>query len=275
MAILVLLGYLLILLLLIKWNFYIALGFIALTSIVFKLYFPNIKGYIGEQRINKLLRKLGDDYKVFTDVYVKLHNGETTQIDHVVLSTFGIFVIETKNYAGWIFGSEKQKNWTQVIYKNKSSFYNPILQNKKHIRGLKEFLNLDENFHSIIVFSNEVTFKFKEDFIEAEVVKNKQLLKTIKKYNVDKIPLAQLNEAEKKLQLLVQENKRNKSQIKKTHIKQIKAKEITAIKKKETAKKQDKVCMKCGQSMFVKKGKYGAFYGCSSYPTCTYTEKLS
>ena len=251
---LIFLGYLLVFLLLMNWNVYVGIGFIIITSTVFKMYLPNIKGYIGEKRINKMLQKLGEDYKVFHDIYVKKHDGNTTQIDHVVLSKFGVFVIETKNFSGWIFGNEQQKNWTQVIYKNKSSFYNPILQNKIHIRALKEFLNLDQNFHSIIVFSNDVTFKFKETFFEAEVIKNRQLIRTIKQYDERKFSIEQLNEAEKKLQALLQANKDNKSEIKNNHIKQIKAKEKPMIKKKETSKKQDQVCVKCGQSMVIKKG---------------------
>ena len=62
------------------------------------------------------------------------------QIDHVVVSRKGIFVLETKNYTGWIFGNENSQNWTQVIYKRKEKFYNPIWQNFDHIQALKEFL---------------------------------------------------------------------------------------------------------------------------------------
>ena len=95
---LIFLGYLLVFLLLMNWNVYVGIGFILITSTLIKMYLPNIKGYIGEKRIHKMLQKLGEDYKVFHDIYVKKHDGNTTQIDHVVLSKFGVFVIETKNY---------------------------------------------------------------------------------------------------------------------------------------------------------------------------------
>lgn len=73
-----------------------------------------------------MLRKLGDEYLIYHDFYVEKKDGKTAHIDHVVLSKYGIFVIETKNYKGWIFGNETQKNWMQVIYKKKTRFYNPI-----------------------------------------------------------------------------------------------------------------------------------------------------
>ena len=62
------------------------------------------------------------------------------QIDHVVVSIYGIFVIETKNYSGWIFGDENSQYWAQVIYKTKNRFYNPILQNRGHIKALQGLL---------------------------------------------------------------------------------------------------------------------------------------
>lgn len=60
----------------------------------------------------------------------------TTQIDHIVVSIHGIFVIETKNYKGWIYGNSNNEYWTQNIYGNKYSLYNPLLQNKNHIKSL-------------------------------------------------------------------------------------------------------------------------------------------
>lgn len=88
--------------------------------------------------------------------------GATTQIDHLLLSPFGVFVIETKNYKGWIFGSERQKQWTQKIYKKSFKFQNPIHQNYKHMKVLELVLSdiVDkDNMHSVIVFMPEAVFK--------------------------------------------------------------------------------------------------------------------
>ena len=78
----------------------------------------------------------------------------------VLLSPFGIFVIETKNMKGWIFGSEKQKTWTQKIYRHSSKFMNPLHQNYKHILALGQCLNLPkESLISLVVFAGDAEFK--------------------------------------------------------------------------------------------------------------------
>lgn len=264
-VLLLLLVYLALLFILVSWNVYIALAYIFISSILMKAFLPTIKGYIGEKRVNKILHKLGDGYYIYDDLYVTKDDSTTSQIDHVVLCKYGVFVIETKNYVGWIFGTEQQKNWTQVIYKNKSRFYNPIIQNKAHMKALKRFLNMEDNFFSIIVFSDEATFKFDTNFIEAIVIKNTQLLKTIRQFREEHISSKQLKLAQQKLDSLVIADRKVKRQIKHNHVKQLKAapiKEVTNIE-----------CPKCGSKMKLKKGKYGEFYGCTSYPSCRYTKK--
>ena len=212
--------YIVIFLLLASWNASIAIAFAFVTSILFRIYLPTIKGYIGEKRVNQVLRKLGDEYLIYHDLYVEKKDGKTAQVDHVVLSKYGIFVIETKNYKGWIFGNETQKNWTQVIYKKKTRFYNPILQNQTHIRALKAYLNMNVSFYSMIVFSNEATLKFENNFLEAKVIKNNQLLKALRKFNTPQIPQQQLNEIQQKMNTLIISDKKLKLKIKKNHIQQ-------------------------------------------------------
>ena len=63
-----------------------------------------------------------------------------TQIDHVVVCHFGIFCVETKNSVGWIFGSAHQQYWTQVNFKRKDRFYNPLRQNYAHIKALEALI---------------------------------------------------------------------------------------------------------------------------------------
>ena len=76
----------------------------------------------------------------------------TTQIDHVLIADTGIFVIETKHYQGWIYGDPKQSQWTQVIYKKKSRFQNPIRQNYGHLKTLQSLFTLPtDHFFSEIV----------------------------------------------------------------------------------------------------------------------------
>ena len=214
--------YIAILLILTQVNSFAALAFVIVTSMVMKAYFPQIKGYIGEKRIHRVLEKLGEEYRIFNDMYVPKQDGQLTQVDHVVVSKYGVFVIETKNYSGWIFGSEKQKNWTQTIYKKKTRFYNPILQNNTHIKALQYFLNMGMTMHSIIVFSDAATLKFKEPFEKAVVIQNKDLRKTITQFTQYTIPAYQLSYIEQRLQTLVLATRKEKGVLKAKHFQHLK-----------------------------------------------------
>ena len=119
------------------------------------------KGDIGEYTINLNISRLGKEYKQLDNLMLWI-NGKTTEIDHVVVSPTGIFAIETKNRAGYIYGSENQREWTQVFNKNsKYKFPNPIWQNDYHIKALKQnlpdFKNAD--YFSIIAFTRRATLK--------------------------------------------------------------------------------------------------------------------
>lgn len=84
----------------------------------------------------------------------------TTQIDHVLVTNTGIFVIEAKHYQGWIFGDPSQSHWTQTIYRHKSRFPNPLRQNYGHIKALQSLFDLPEDhFHSVVVFTGNAEFK--------------------------------------------------------------------------------------------------------------------
>ncbi|MBI2358572.1 MAG: NERD domain-containing protein [Deltaproteobacteria bacterium] len=123
--------------------------------------FNIIKGWMGERatQLGMWMKLDSDTYKRFHNLVVNTRTG-TTQIDHVLLSRFGIFVIETKNYNGWIFGSESQKSWTQVLYGEKHPFQNPLHQNYRHAKALAEHLQIDDNkIHSIVFFIGDAELK--------------------------------------------------------------------------------------------------------------------
>jgi restriction system protein len=133
-------------------------GFASLLAILifFKIFTsPSFKGWFGEWMVDRDLRRLDPSrYRLFHDLYLP-HPTEagTTQIDHAIVSPFGIFVIETKNYRGWIFGGENQREWTQQIHRRKSRFQNPLHQNRLHVRALMRLLDLpDDRFHSVVLF---------------------------------------------------------------------------------------------------------------------------
>ena len=91
---------------------------------------------LGEKEVNQVLSKL-KGYKLLSDILIKRENG-SSQIDHILIGKKGIFVIETKDYSGSIYGEQYSKYWIQIINRNKNEFYNPIRQNYGHIKALEE-----------------------------------------------------------------------------------------------------------------------------------------
>jgi restriction system protein len=126
-------------------------------------------------------------YHLLNNLTIPFQDG-TTQIDHVLVSTKGIFVIETKNYSGWIFGNEKSKQWMQVIYRVKNRFQNPIHQNYRHVKVIEQLLDFltKEQIHSIVVFTGSGQFKSQ---VPKGVVYLQQLVDVLKSFQADVISL--------------------------------------------------------------------------------------
>ncbi len=118
------------------------------------------KGSFGEYLIKYALSNISGYQKVLRNIYVP-YNGKTSEIDVLLIHEKGIFVFESKNYSGWIFGGAENQQWTQCLpNKQKSQFYNPILQNKTHIKALSQFLNIDvSQIVSYIIFSQRCELK--------------------------------------------------------------------------------------------------------------------
>lgn len=122
-------------------------------------------GKYGEYLIYKNLNEFENvGAKFLFNAYIPKVNGQTTEIDVLMICRKGIFVFESKNYSGWIFGSESQKYWYQILpagrgRSHKESFYNPIMQNRTHIKHLKELLGEQITMYSIIAFSERCTIK--------------------------------------------------------------------------------------------------------------------
>ena len=135
-------------------------------------------GSFGEALIFFELEKLPVYSKIMTNLYIPTEDG-TTEIDVLFISPSGIYVIESKNYSGWIFGDEKARNWTAVIYRTKNKFLNPIWQNKKHIKYLNKILT-DVQLRSLIVFSERCELK-RVHVEDGHVIKRGKLRKRILK----------------------------------------------------------------------------------------------
>ena len=245
------------------------LGFILVVVVsVFRVFFlPGLKGKMGEAGINSLIRELLDQgYRLIPNVTLPTPDG-TTQIDHVVVSRYGIFVIETKNYKGWIYGGERDAQWTQTVFKNKSRFQNPLRQNFKHIKTLSELTGIPmDYFMSIVVFVGECTFKTS---MPDNVLHRGGLLRHIRSHQQVIIKDAQIAEIADTIQEwagTVSEEK--------------KAAHVTNLRKNNEPVPADSEvkpdCPRCGQEMVLRKNqKQGSqFWGCPGFPRCRGTRPV-
>ncbi|MFD2518261.1 NERD domain-containing protein [Salinimicrobium flavum] len=243
--------------------------FFVLSGILFyfkKNILPKIKGALGENKVTTKLRRLNKkEYIVFNNILLKKGNS-TTQIDHIVVCQGGIFVIETKNYKGWIHGHQNSEYWMQTIYNYRKKFRNPIKQNWVHVFAIKKLLSEFGHirYFPIIVFSGNAELKNVTSRIP--VIYRNQLLRTIKKMNErENLSFDQV----KLISDILEQHKIIEKKANKKHIKYIKE-SVRTRKKME----RQKICPKCGNDLILRKGKYGEFYGCENYPNCTFSLNL-
>ena len=227
----------------------------------------SFKGWLGEAVLSGVKKIVlnGDVYRDINNVTISTTNG-TTQIDHIIISRYGIFVIETKNMEGWIFGSENDAQWTQSLYGKKFRFQNPLRQNYRHVKALEEFLALPSSmFHSVVCFVGETS-----------------RLKTVLPANV--ICGGPFGYIKRKTEVLLTD----------THVVEIeqairsgmRPKNFLGLSTRET--KQEHLaslrerhsshtnCPKCGGTLILRTVKRGnklgqQFYGCEKYPACRFT----
>lgn len=142
----------------------------------------------GEQRVADLLAIKLDfkDYFLFNNIIIKSKGNTSAQIDHIIVSKFGIFVLESKDLSGWIFGDKNGNNWTQSMPRaRKYKFQNPIHQNYGHVMALKELMPFaKDNFYNVVVFTGNA--EIKTERIENVLYLN-ELIDYIKKYNQEKL----------------------------------------------------------------------------------------
>lgn len=179
---------------------WMAIGFSVFITLI-KILKPKIKGKVGEFAVQMHVKLyLNENYVLLNDCTLPDDLSGTTQIDHILLSPYGIFVIETKNYKGWIFGGEHQKMWTQKIFKNSYKFQNPIHQNYKHIKVLEQVLEdvVDLNLiHSAIVFMPDCEFKTQ---MPPNVFKGAAWVDYVKNYSEVVIPPMKLKRIQRRIE---------------------------------------------------------------------------
>ena len=220
---------------------------------------PSGKGVIGELIVRMHIGKTkpGTQY-VVNNILFQTDDGKSSQVDHVLINSNGVFVVETKNYAGRVYGNEKQHEWTQVFNygKSKFHFYNPVKQNATHIYRLREALGNNVYMKSLIVFvQNNI------EYIESDKVCTIREMK----YAIKEPQAKQLSVNDMEIiynQLL--DLKNGKSVSKKEHVKNINTM-LDGVDKN--------ICPRCGGKLIKRNGSNGTFYGCSNYPKCKFIKK--
>lgn len=219
-----------------------------------------LTGWFGEKKttFNMWLSLDTDIYQRFHDVIIPTRNG-TAQIDHLLVSPYGLFIVETKNFKGWIFGSEDQAEWTQSLYGKNFSFQNPLRQTHRQKKVLSEFLPIEEGvIHTVIYFVGQCKFKTK---MPSNVLRF-GLSRYIKKHKNIELSPASINDIVRKINTHVSGNKLAT----RDHIKSLKTRHGSTT-----------ICPKCGSNLVERTARNGPgagkkFLGCTGYPKCKFTK---
>lgn len=227
---------------------------------------PRIKGYLGERWMRFLIdRHLPvPHYHALHDVTLPTVDG-STQIDHLLISRFGVFVLETKNMRGWIFGSEQQAQWTQKIYRHSVRFQNPLRQNYKHLKAVQALLELpDDNVHSVVNFVGSASLR---TIMPANVTRGSGFIAHIKSFGrvvfddeQVKTMLARLHQGRMAPGL----------QTRQQHLRHL---------QQRSDPQAQRGCPRCGNALVLRTRRNGnkagqQFWGCSAYPRCRTLQTL-
>lgn len=244
-----------------------ALWVILFILVISIFRFRLVKGIVGEFIVKVRFKLFLDDAE-----YHQLHNvtlptlDGTTQIDHIVVSRFGIFVIETKNMQGWIFGAESQPQWTQKIYRTSFKFQNPLHQNYKHLKAVQNTLAIDSDVvHSLVIFVGGASFR---TAMPNNVQHGSGAIQFIKSFT-------DLVLDEERVQKVVDqlESSRLPPDLE-THFRHVESMQSRSDFSSE------RLCPRCGSALVVRKVRSGKkegeeFWGCTGFPRCRITQKLS
>ena len=226
-------------------------------------------GEYGERRVSSFMEDLPKkDYWVFNDLLIR--NGNyTTQIDHIIISRYGVFVIETKNVHGKVYGNEKSEFWKQYLpdwgykrhgFTQEHQLRNPVWQNAGHIKSLRKLVfDNDIPIYGIVVFPYETELHVNS---EQPIIKMMEVVPFIKGYQDKVLSSEQMGFYRKRLLELITTSTSDR----KDHLENV----VRNQERRNTAVANGK-CPRCGGSLVPREGRYGKFYGCTNYPKCTFT----
>ncbi len=227
---------------------------ILFVALVVYIKTPFGRGRLGEWRVKLALGKSKAGERYVINDYIIERDGKSSQIDHIVINKYGVFVIETKNYSGRIYGNDNQQQWIQVLNygKVKNKLYNPVRQNATHVYRLKGALK-GAPIYSVVVFVQNNT-----KYIESTAVIPLRLLRKYISRGTIQLTKEQIEDC----YITLTENRSEMSL--REHIKEI---------QKTKRNIENNICPRCGGRLELKEGKYGSFYGCINYPACRFTKR--
>lgn len=239
---------------------FVSLAVILFLSLPMVLRSAWFKGRLGEFKVNVGTGLLLDRgvYRLIKNVTLSVGDG-TTQIDQLVVSPYGIFVIETKNMKGWIFGDPHQVQWTQQIYRHKERFQNPLRQNYKHVKAVQELLSLGPHqVFNVVVFVGGCTLKTQ---MPPEVV---QGVFTLSKFIKSKrVPVLAEHDLPGLIDRLLDQRLVPGLRTNLSHIRNVKRQASSNTVDANT-------CPRCGAEMVERTNRRSGeqFLGCRRYPRC-------
>ncbi len=216
-------------------------------------------GAKGEEAVGRILDRTRQPHYLINDIILVDDHQNTSQVDHIFINRYGVWVIETKNYAGMIFGSENQREWTQVLAygKEKHRFYNPVKQNVTHVYNVRRLIGIDIPVYSVVVFlradisnvdcGGVCSANCLEDTVctdrgeHLSIEKMKKCFDTLIEYKMK--PNVTLDE----------------------HIENIHDRQ---------REYNNNICPRCHKKLILKKGPNGQFWGCSNYPKCKFSKPV-
>lgn len=238
-------------------------------------FLNKVSGDIGEY-ITKYYLKASTDAIILRDVFIKTDEGNTSQIDIVMIGNKGVYVIEVKSYDNAnIYGNGKNRTWYYYLGGKRYDIYSPVIQNRNHIKHLK---NLLKDFGDIPFFSGVVILcnDIKVENINADLQNTYEFvcdsmpsLSRALNLVTENKPCVLSEQTKQEISKFIQANQIKDKQARKEHIEKIKT-----IKAEQETLKQENLCPYCKTPLVLRKGKYGNFYGCSNYPKCKYTRKI-
>lgn len=224
--------------------------------------FNMFRGWFGEKKTAATMwLSLHDHtYQRFHDVYVPTFNG-TAQIDHLIVSKYGLFIVETKNHTGWIFGDERSSQWTQSLYQKKYRFQNPLRQTYRQKKALAAYFDIDERYiETVVYFVGDCKLKTQ---LPANVLVS-GLGRYIKRFNRVVFSESEVDA----LVIKVRHHQENNTTTNRQHVQALR-----------TRHRSTTICPRCGSALIKRVARSGPnagreFLGCESFPKCRFVKNV-